>query len=81
MDRYRFGHDILEAWGSLTRTIKTMVLSFPARCQEKLPHLKHEDSEAIRKVVHKLLTETSKMIPDKAPVPRTGIDLHELEGG
>jgi phage terminase Nu1 subunit (DNA packaging protein) len=73
--------DILEAWGSITRTIKTMVLSFPARCQEKLPHLKYQDVEAIHKVVHKLLTEMSKMLPDKAPIPQTGIDLHELEGG
>jgi terminase small subunit / prophage DNA-packing protein len=63
--------DITDAWGAIVRSIKAMVLSIPARCHEKLPHLKGDDIETIRKVVHKVLTETSKALPDQAPVPQT----------
>jgi phage terminase Nu1 subunit (DNA packaging protein) len=74
--------DITEAWGVIVRAIKAMVLSFPARCHEKLPHLKSDDIETIRKVAHKVLTETSRMLPVKAPIPQTGsASPHDLEGG
>jgi len=74
--------DITEAWGIIVRAIKAMVLSFPARCHEKLPHLKSDDVESIRKVAHKVLTETSKMLPSSAPIPQTGSALsHDSEGG
>ena len=63
--------DITEAWGLIVRAIKAMVLSFPARCHEKLPHLKSDDVETIRKVAHKVLTETSRMLPAEAPMPQT----------
>src|SRR3981081_3557589 len=56
--------DVTEAWGIIVRAIKAMVLSFPARYHEKLPHLKGDDIEMIRKVAHKVLAETSKMLPD-----------------
>jgi phage terminase Nu1 subunit (DNA packaging protein) len=64
--------EISDAWGAIVRTIKGMVLTLPARCQESMPHLKFEDVESIRKVAHKLLTETSKMLPDEPPVPDAG---------
>src|SRR4030088_59370 len=75
--------DITEAWGIIFRAIKAMVLSFPARCHEKLPHLKGDDVETIRKVANKVLTETSKMLPDRAPMPQTGSALANdyAEGG
>src|ERR1700704_6233754 len=73
--------DITEAWGLIVRAIKAMVLSFPARCHEKLPHLKSDDVETIRKVAHKVLTETSRMLPAEAPMPQTGSALsHDNEG-
>jgi phage terminase Nu1 subunit (DNA packaging protein) len=75
-------HDVTEAWGIIVRAIKAMVLSFPARCHEKLPHLKGDDVETIRKVAHKVLTETSKMLPGQAPMPQTGIALsHDHDEG
>jgi hypothetical protein len=46
-----------------------MILSLPARYHEKLPHLPFEDVETIRKVTHKVLAETSRMLPEKAPLP------------
>jgi hypothetical protein len=49
-----------------------MILSLPARCQEKMPHLPFEDVETFRKVAHKMLTETSKMLPEEPPVPDAG---------
>ena len=67
--------DIIEAWGIIVRAIKATVLSFPARCHEKLPHLKSDDVETIRKVANKVLTETSKMLPGPAPMPQTGSAL------
>jgi phage terminase Nu1 subunit (DNA packaging protein) len=67
--------DIIEAWGAIARAIKATVLSFPARCHERLPHLKSDDVEAIRKVANKVLTETSKMLPGQAPMPQTGSAL------
>ena len=73
--------DITEAWGIIVRAIKATVLSFPARCHEKLPHLKSDDVETIRKVAHRVLTETSKMLPGQAPMPQPGIASHEYEGG
>src|SRR6195256_6202196 len=73
--------DVTEAWGIIVRAIKAMVLSFPARCHEKLPHLKGDDVETIRKVANKVLTETSKMLPAEAPMPQTGSALsHDNEG-
>src|ERR1700730_10598784 len=74
--------DITEAWGLIVRAIKAMVLSFPARCHEKLPHLKGDDIETIRKVAHKVLTETSRMLPSTAPIPQTGNESSDdYEGG
>src|ERR1700730_12142403 len=64
--------DLTEAWGAIIGTIKAMVLSIPARCQEKLPHLPFGDIEAIRKVARKVLLETSSMLPDQPPVPHIG---------
>ena len=73
--------DVTEAWGIIVRAIKATVLSFPARCHEKLPHLKSDDVETIRKVVHKVLTETSKILPCQAPMPQTGIaSANDYEG-
>ena len=69
--------DVTEAWGIIVRAIKAMVLSFPARCHEKLPHLKGDDVETIRKVANKVLTETSKMLPGQPPLPQTGSALAE----
>ena len=75
--------DVTEAWGIIVRATKAMVLSFPARCHEKLPHLKGDDVETIRKVAHKVLTETSRMLPVQAPMPQTGSALENdyAEGG
>ena len=74
--------DLTEAWGAIIGTIKAMVLSIPARCQEKLPHLPFGDIEAIRKIVRKVLSETSCMLPDRPPVPQIGSAFpHESEGG
>jgi phage terminase Nu1 subunit (DNA packaging protein) len=75
-------NDIIEAWGMIVRAIKATVLSFPARCHEKLPHLKSDDVETIRKVANKVLTETSKMLPGAAPMPQTGSALaHDSDEG
>ena len=60
--------DLTEAWGVVVGTIKAMVLSIPSRCQEKLPHLPFEDVETIRKVAHKVLAETSRMMPNEPPI-------------
>jgi phage terminase Nu1 subunit (DNA packaging protein) len=68
-------YDVTEAWGTIVRAIKATVLSFPARCHEKLPHLKSDDVETVRKVANKVLTETSKMLPGHAPLPQTGSAL------
>jgi phage terminase Nu1 subunit (DNA packaging protein) len=73
--------DIIEAWGIIVRAVKATVLSFPARCHEKLPHLKGDDVETIRKVAHKVLTETAKMLPGPAPMPQTGSANDYAEGG
>jgi phage terminase Nu1 subunit (DNA packaging protein) len=61
--------EMTDAWSAIVRTIKAMVLSIPARCQEKLPHLPFEDVETIRKVAHKVLAETSRMMPNEPPIP------------
>jgi phage terminase Nu1 subunit (DNA packaging protein) len=74
--------DLTEAWGAIVGTIKAMVLSIPARCQEKLPHLPLGDVEAIRRVARKVLLETSSVVPDQPPVPQIGsVFPHESEGG
>ena len=74
--------DLTEAWGVIVGTIKAMVLSIPARCQEKLPHLSLGDVEVIRKVARKVLSETSSMLPEQPPVPQIGSAFsHESEGG
>jgi phage terminase Nu1 subunit (DNA packaging protein) len=61
--------DITDAWGEIVRTIKAMVLSIPARCQQDLPHLQFEDFEGIRVVIHKVLTEMAGVMPDNPPIP------------
>ena len=61
--------EVVDAWGAIVRTIKGMMLSIPSRIQEKLPHLPFEDVEAIRKVAHKALAETSRVMPDEPPIP------------
>jgi phage terminase Nu1 subunit (DNA packaging protein) len=74
--------DLTEAWGVIVGTVKAMVLSIPARCQEKLPHLPLGDIDAIRKVARKVLLETSGMLPDQAKVPQIGNgSIHDSEGG
>jgi terminase small subunit / prophage DNA-packing protein len=74
--------DLTEAWGAIVGTIKAMVLSIPARCQEKLPHLPLGDVEAIRRVARKVLLETSSVVPAQPPMPQIGSVLsHESEGG
>src|SRR6202047_3487709 len=74
--------DLTEAWGVIVGTIKAMMLSFPARCQEKLPHLSLGDVEVIRKVARKVLLETSSMLPDRPTVPQIGSAFsHDPEGG
>jgi hypothetical protein len=37
-----------------------------------MPHLPFEDVETIRKVAHKMLTETSKMLSEEPPVLDAG---------
>jgi terminase small subunit / prophage DNA-packing protein len=66
--------EVVDAWSSIARTIKGMVLSIPSRIQEKLPHLPFDDVEAIRKVAHKALAETSKMMPEAPPIPSPTLD-------
>jgi terminase small subunit / prophage DNA-packing protein len=61
--------ELTDSWGAIVRTIKAMILSLPARYHEKLPHLPFEDVETIRKVTHKALAETSRMLPEKPPLP------------
>jgi phage terminase Nu1 subunit (DNA packaging protein) len=61
--------ELTDAWGVVVRTIKAMILSLPAAYHEKLPHLPFEDVETIRKVTHKALAETSRMMPDEPPIP------------
>ena len=74
--------DLTEAWGVIVGAIKALVLSIPARCQEKLPHLPLGDVDAIRKVARKVLLETSSMLPDQPAVPQIGSAFsHESEGG
>jgi phage terminase Nu1 subunit (DNA packaging protein) len=74
--------DLTEAWGAIVGTIKAMVLSIPARCQEKLPHLPLGDVDAIRKVARKVLLETSSVVPAQPPMPQIGNgSIHESEGG
>jgi phage terminase Nu1 subunit (DNA packaging protein) len=74
--------DLTEAWGAIVGTIKAMVLSIPARCQEKLPHLPLGDVEGIRRIARKVLLETSSVVPDQPPMPQIGnVFPHESEGG
>jgi phage terminase Nu1 subunit (DNA packaging protein) len=74
--------DLTEAWGVIVGTVKAMVLSIPARCQEKLPHLPLVDIEAIRKVARKVLVETSGMLPDQPAMLQIGNgSIHDSEGG
>jgi phage terminase Nu1 subunit (DNA packaging protein) len=66
--------EVVDAWSSIVRTIKGMMLSIPSRIQEKLPHLPFDDVEAIRKVAHKALAETSKVTPEAPPIPSPALD-------
>jgi phage terminase Nu1 subunit (DNA packaging protein) len=61
--------DLTDAWGAIVRTIKAMVLSIPARCQEEMPHLRFEDFEKFRLIVRAVLTEASEIMPDEPPIP------------
>jgi terminase small subunit / prophage DNA-packing protein len=61
--------EMTDAWSAIVRTIKAMVLSIPARCQEKMPHLKIDDYETFRVVVREVLTEAATIMPDTAPLP------------
>lgn len=61
--------DLAEAWGVIVSTIKAMVLSIPARCQEEMPHLRFEDFEKFRSIVRAVLTEAATIMPDNPPLP------------
>jgi phage terminase Nu1 subunit (DNA packaging protein) len=63
--------DLIDAWGAIVRTIKAMVLSIPARCQEEMPYLRFEDFEKFRLIVRAVLTEASEIMPDRFPTCRT----------
>src|ERR1700730_10757591 len=65
--------DLTEAWGVIVGTIKAMVLSIPARCQEEMPHLRFEDFEKFRSIVRTVLTEAATIMPDNPPLPDGGV--------
>jgi phage terminase Nu1 subunit (DNA packaging protein) len=61
--------DIRDAWGTIVRNVRAMVLSIPGRCREEMPHLSFEDFEKFRSIVRAVLTEAAGVMPDEAPIP------------
>jgi phage terminase Nu1 subunit (DNA packaging protein) len=61
--------DIRDAWGTIVRNVRAMVLSIPGRCREEMPHLSFEDFEKFRSIVRAVLTEAAGVMPDQAPIP------------
>ena len=49
--------EIGDAWAEIIRSVRQLVLSIPARCQEEMPHLRFEDFEKFSSIVREALTK------------------------